>query len=777
MTNGFRIIGVRVLEGCPQYIRKALHEGELYLLYNDFTEDEQNMYTLKKIVGRLSNTACQLYNQVDASEEHEIHVNVSAIVGKNGDGKSSLVEIVLRILNNFACQTGFLMDQRSLRMIKNLRAILYYEIDDDLYAISSEGEHSTVNLWKNGQRILNINPKWDDEMRKRYLKRTHINDLFYTTVINYSIYAYNSKLLKGETIGEGSWIDALFHKNDEYQTSVVLNPMRTDGNIDINNEEYLSRQRLLSLMVNALPEDEILKINDQQKAVGYNFSIEKESKLINKSIIYYFHSVSKDYLSWDTVDSVINGEYTDQQGINNMVSHFCDFFEWFITKVQENEQLFLLLQDMEIIKDDHNKHTDWHNYLDFFANWTEKHYTEVGKFAIFKDKIKRISRSFIAWMNYSQVYRILLIIRIWEHFTQELPDLFSTSLNETISNRQIPDNAAKLYLVYKIIEITSRYSPYNSRSYIRDNSYETAVNKYDKVLAFKTLDRDIDVILHTNDYITLKLRQSLHYLQFVIKFPNGILYGAEEPVADYAHNGEEDDFEQYKKTKQYFISFQQLNDNIKKFKGKVLSKDVIQFLPPPIFIGDIIIENTQGEQFPYSSLSSGQLQKWNTVGALMYHLRNLNDEPEGEYLIHYKHINLILEEVELYFHPEFQREFVSYVLEMIHRSSLPNIDSINICFVTHSPFILSDILRNNTLYLENGHSVNKRYKEETFGANLYDLMVNSFFLQDNAMGQFASEKIKEIIIKYNTQGVVPSEEKKLVGDTIIRNYLNGRGLR
>lgn len=53
------------------------------------------------------------------------------------------------------------------------------------------------------------------------------HDFFYTFVSNYSLYAYNSlELNKEYTDDNQCWIEKIFHKNDGYQTPIVLNPYR-----------------------------------------------------------------------------------------------------------------------------------------------------------------------------------------------------------------------------------------------------------------------------------------------------------------------------------------------------------------------------------------------------------------------------------------------------------------------------------------------------------------------------------------------------------------------
>ena len=58
-----------------------------------------------------------------------------------------------------------------------------------------------------------------------------------------------TKSLLDKNFSEGySWLSGVFHKNDGFQTPIVISPKRDYGMIDINNENDLSEERLLSLL-------------------------------------------------------------------------------------------------------------------------------------------------------------------------------------------------------------------------------------------------------------------------------------------------------------------------------------------------------------------------------------------------------------------------------------------------------------------------------------------------------------------------------------------------
>ena len=98
------------------------------------------------------------------------------------------------------------------------------------------------------------------------------------------------------------------------------------------------------------------------------------------------------------------------------------------------------------------------------------------------------------------------------------------------------------------------------------------------------------------------------------------------------------------------------------------------------------------------------------------------------------------------------------------------IHSIQILMVTHSPFVLTDVFTQNTLYLAEGER--QEVKQQTFGANYYDMLQNSFFFENTAIGDVASKAISQWIEASNNNEEVASEKIELVGDELIRTYLN-----
>jgi ABC-type multidrug transport system ATPase subunit len=115
----------------------------------------------------------------------------------------------------------------------------------------------------------------------------------------------------------------------------------------------------------------------------------------------------------------------------------------------------------------------------------------------------------------------------------------------------------------------------------------------------------------------------------------------------------------------------------------------------------------------------------------------------------YTHINLILDEIEQGLHPNWQREFIHLLVEIL--KIYKNRFVFNIICNSHSPFILSDLAKENVIFLkkdkETGNCKNetKETNIETFGANIHTLLSNGFFMSDGLMGEFAKKTIQDVI--------------------------------
>jgi predicted ATP-binding protein involved in virulence len=184
----------------------------------------------------------------------------------------------------------------------------------------------------------------------------------------------------------------------------------------------------------------------------------------------------------------------------------------------------------------------------------------------------------------------------------------------------------------------------------------------------------------------------------------------------------------------------------------------------------------------FHELSSGEQQMILTLQTVLYHLNNLQSVRYSKLpRLHYRAINLVFDEIELYFHPAYQRSFINELCLALGRLYVGDekaIESINMVFLTHSPFILSDIPQANIMLLEvdkdKGISLPKAPKTQTFAANINELLAGSFFLDGTLMGEFAENKVNELIGAVKDEKQLSGAQQRLlnlIGDSYLSNTL------
>ena len=292
-------------------------------------------------------------------------------------------------------------------------------------------------------------------------------------------------------------------------------------------------------------------------------------------------------------------------------------------------------------------------------------------------------------------------IRIFKYF---LPEEYIESKNKNIQ-------LIKFYILVKIIKIANVYPDFDDVFDKKNNCfYKDKLRKF-----LNDLNKD-------SSHITYKIKRLLNFI---------------------------------KHKDQLGIDFTTKVLDIHKYSSSInkLSTNVIEFLPPPIFETEIILQlEDDKKEIEFEDLSSGEKQLIYSVNTLVYHINNIDSVIKRRSKIKYKAVNIILDEIELYFHPEFQRKFINRVIENFARLKLNTLDAINIICVTHSPFILSDIPNSNIMFLEvdklEKFVIQRKNKRQTFAANIHELLSDGFFME-YTKGDFAISKINEILNFYS----------------------------
>lgn len=138
MEKQLRIIAVRPL---TQHFLKVLRPNITYFLYNNYEMCDNNQFI------RTKGEAIPFdFFRLDMDSPN---ISISAIVGKNGDGKSSLIELIIRILNNFAHKYNFGGDTLNLKYVQNIKADLYFSYlsennSEIIYKISIDNRDITL---------------------------------------------------------------------------------------------------------------------------------------------------------------------------------------------------------------------------------------------------------------------------------------------------------------------------------------------------------------------------------------------------------------------------------------------------------------------------------------------------------------------------------------------------------------------------------------------------------------------------------------------------------
>ncbi len=201
-------------------------------------------------------------------------------------------------------------------------------------------------------------------------------------------------------------------------------------------------------------------------------------------------------------------------------------------------------------------------------------------------------------------------------------------------------------------------------------------------------------------------------------------------------------------------------------------------MPPTFFQCDLKLykNDNQNDEIDYASLSSGEIQLFQTLSTHLYHVSNLlsvNDNRPK-----YKNLNLIFDELEICMHPEYQRRFIDMLLFALNNIVHERECWINVFIFTHSPFILSDIPTSNILFLKDGTQDKSKNKATiTFAQNIGEMMYDSFFMQ-KTIGDFAERKLKELIKwKQGMESEIETDEDaerllNLIGDPIFRSLID-----
>jgi len=140
----------------------------------------------------------------------------------------------------------------------------------------------------------------------------------------------------------------------------------------------------------------------------------------------------------------------------------------------------------------------------------------------------------------------------------------------------------------------------------------------------------------------------------------------------------------------------------------------------------------QDEEINYFYLSSGEKTMISYFTNLMSSILDFPHPKDKTFII-------MIDEVELHLHPEWQRNFIDYMNKFFRENNLNM--KYQFIIATHSPFILSDIVEEQIIFINQDEK--KSNEHNTFGANIYDIFEKGFFLE-NSIGKCSESYIHEL---------------------------------
>lgn len=656
-----RFIGIKTGLMDP-FIRKVLKENTWYPFgkYQEPTAiNNWEWHMSNQIYG--VDVLDKVYQTMAENPNESLKITVNCIVGMNGSGKSSLLDILYRIINNFSHKlideawTENVVEKNPQRghylsYAHDFEATLFFESDGVLGSIYNCYDNVFFSYYSESKEA-----KFDHFKIEKPISNTKLEQItrhfFYTICTNYSIHSLNELDYTPNPLWHeyensninGRWIKGIFHKNDGYVVPIAMVPFRDgDGCININNENYLAKQRLATLAV---------LFASQGKPFLNDYHVNSFKCRFNHNAMNDFN---RRYEKLFRESFPINNQSAKLKKVlvqcwkNNLINRFAsDFFT--LQPVVRNTILA---------------------YLTYKTLKTCIHYRKYGELLGIKS-IKIVE-------NLSNADAIRLDVE-WN----------SDNVNEVIN--EILFNEASIHINQKIHQVLN---------FIKKKIYTTDTLSIPKEA--KIIEKEI----------------SQHSSFGWIEIPIHKLYSES-------------------------IQRKQVRRSFKTYDAAYLN------MPPAFFEWDLVLtKGEEGELETLSQMSSGERQLLHSLSYIIYHVKNIESVKEGRYRVKYHNISLVFDEAELYYHPDFQKKFVGKLIKMLSWCHINHniIRGVNILIVTHSPFVLSDIPLEHTLYLKDGDVVDK--DKETFCGNIHEMLGGNFFMK-YSIGDVAKENVEEIIRLYN----------------------------
>lgn len=171
------------------------------------------------------------------------------------------------------------------------------------------------------------------------------------------------------------------------------------------------------------------------------------------------------------------------------------------------------------------------------------------------------------------------------------------------------------------------------------------------------------------------------------------------------------------------------------------------------------------------TLSSGEYSELLIYSRLLYGISEIAESNKN------KEFLLFLDETEITLHPGLQQHLIKNLIKFLNDIYLDQGYKFQIILATHSPIVLSDLPKDNVVFLQKIPGKTKSIVKElpenknTFAASIYELYKDSFFVDNTTTGTFAKE-----IINYALKSKKNDFKNyiiNLIGDKLLKALIIG----
>lgn len=758
--KGFKLLAIRPLEGTSTQFLKNLQPQVIYKFYND--------YEFQDALGNDISIGCDFLNndvksvvpknnsKLSIYSSSDVSINVSAIVGQNGTGKSSIIDFNNLVIYYLSCYTFKKMKPAYVKVNNDLHLFLHYlkeqfnslkeflstkaYFNDEIFSFNTtelnESDVSNIaSQIENYFYILSLENKINFKEDITDEKKLRFNELLWRFLIEGR---KNYELKLDFTFHQLGHVFQAFN-NAIFRRLKSLNEQYLR---DLNFEKLLKNE--FNFEIYYQKNEDIFKITK----IGNEIDLVEEDFYYNILLNYSLHSMNSIHLGeWIFKLFHKNDGYQTPIVINPYREHG-------VIDINNEQDLTV---DRLI-----------YNIIDQFRE--KESAILLGKY-----KLKKI----ILELKSTTAYPVKEFVnekneRKENNSLDNKSDLIEFAAKNdwklTIKkDNEILDYCLG-YLIKKFQKISNNYmTHFYDEPKLLSNEFS---EQLDELLEWK-ISKTKDYLKTNSSHVTKKFDQTLNFMLNQKELINSLEFLKEWNI-----------HEEIELTSNQLVSWISVIEGNLGLK-EVGTNEIISNLFPAIFNIDIEFDYN-GTPIKLSNMSSGERQHLFNINTITYHINNLKTikKVENGKLKKYDHVNIILDEIELYYHPQYQKQLIKDLTDEIKSlDTLGDLKSFNIQFLTHSPFILSDIPKENILKLivnENGKSEPQEMKEETFGANIHDLLANDFFLKDGFMGEFAKNWISGLITKIEEieNGSMNEEKYKeilseisLIGEPVLANSL------